>query len=262
MRHTIRIGTAGWSIPRQCADAFAGEGTHLERYATIFPATEINTSFYRPHKPATYARWAASVPPDFRFAVKLPREITHRRKLVGFDEPLERFLAEIAQLGDRLGPVLVQLAPSLAYDEGIAQVFFQTLRARFSGQLVFEPRHPSWFTSEVERTLSALRIARVAADSALVPGGGEPGGWPGIAYWRLHGSPRVYYSVYTADFLSTVARKLRQTAQRGAQVWCILDNTASGAACGDALSLLRRIERGASGRRAGPAPRSKAMSRA
>jgi uncharacterized protein YecE (DUF72 family) len=59
----VMVGTAGWSIPPQHADRFRGEGSHLERYSQRFPAVEINSSFYRPHRPSTYARWAASVPP-------------------------------------------------------------------------------------------------------------------------------------------------------------------------------------------------------
>jgi uncharacterized protein YecE (DUF72 family) len=94
----IRIGTAGWSIPKPHAAAFPVEGTHLQRYARCFPAVEIKSSFYRPHRPATYARWAASVAPDFRFAVEVAREITHVSRLVRITEPLDRFLSEALAL--------------------------------------------------------------------------------------------------------------------------------------------------------------------
>ena len=73
----IRIGTAGWTVPKAVAHAFPGEGGHLARYAGRLDAVEINSSFYRPHRPATYARWAECVPKDFRFAVKVPRLVTH-----------------------------------------------------------------------------------------------------------------------------------------------------------------------------------------
>src|SRR5215210_4199150 len=88
------IGTAWWCIPRASAHRFASEGTHLQRYALTLPAAEINSSFHRPHAPATYAKWAASVPAGFRFAVKLPRVITHDQKLRRSRAPLERFLEE------------------------------------------------------------------------------------------------------------------------------------------------------------------------
>ena len=85
IRHddTIRIGCAGWNLPKAHADAFPPEGSHLERYAGVFDSVEINSSFYRSHRAQTYARWAASVPPTFRFAVKLPCTITHAHRLGG-----------------------------------------------------------------------------------------------------------------------------------------------------------------------------------
>lgn len=75
------IGTAGWSIPARHAQAVPAEGSQLQRYATALGGVEINSSFYRPHRPETYARWAASTPASFRFAVKCPRAITHEARL-------------------------------------------------------------------------------------------------------------------------------------------------------------------------------------
>ncbi len=220
---------------------FPGAGSHLERYGRRLAAVEINSSFYRPHRPATYARWAASVPPGFRFAVKVPREISHTRKLVDAGEPLERFLTEVQDLGDRLGPLLLQLPPSLAYNERRAGAFLEALRTRFDGSVVVEPRHPTWFTDAVDGMLCRFRAGRVAADPAPVPRAAMPGGWPGIAYRRLHGSPQMYYSAYDAGYLDSIAHMLRDMADHTGESWCIFDNTASGAAARDALSLLRRL---------------------
>lgn len=238
----IRIGTAGWSIPSQYAAEFSVKGSHLERYAGRLRAVEVNSSFYRPHRASTYARWAASVPQGFRFAVKLPREITHVRRLVDTTEPLVRFLAEVRALGDRLGPILVQLPPSLPYREALAMAFLDALRARFDGSVACEPRHATWFTDGVDRTLSRFQVARVAADPATVPDAAVPGGWPGLVYRRLHGSPEMYYSAYAAADLDGIARSMRGAAACAAESWCILDNTARGAATKDALSLLARIQ--------------------
>ncbi|HEY0833275.1 MAG TPA: DUF72 domain-containing protein, partial [Azospirillum sp.] len=149
--HPIHIGTAGWSVPKAVADAFPGPGTHLERYARVLPAVEINTSFYRPHKPETFERWAASTPAGFRFAVKVPRAVTHVARLRDAGDPLARFLGEAAHLGDRLGPLLVQLPPSLPFDPLVAGAFLADLRARFAGAVVCEPRHRTWFTAPAER---------------------------------------------------------------------------------------------------------------
>jgi uncharacterized protein YecE (DUF72 family) len=239
----IRIGTAGWSIPKPHAPDFAGEGTHLQRYARCLPAVEINSSFYRPHKPATYARWAASVPPGFRFAVKVPQEITHIRRLAGTAEPLDRFLAEIQALGGALGPLLVQLPPSLRFDEAVVGGFLDGLRARFNGLVVCEPRHATWFTDTADTLLSRAQVARVAADPALTPSAAAPGGWPGVLYRRLHGSPRMYYSAYPPEYLAMTARQIRETAVPGRESWCIFDNTALGEAMTNALGLLHRLAR-------------------
>ncbi|MBP0447341.1 DUF72 domain-containing protein [Roseomonas sp. SSH11] len=232
------IGTAGWSIPKQHTDAFSDEGSHLERYASRFPAVEINSSFYRPHRPATYARWAASVPEGFRFAVKVPRTITHERRLKETAEPLQRFLNEAVALGGRLGPLLVQLPPSLRYDEGIVESFFEELRTRFGGLVTCEPRHRSWFTGEGDAHLARFEVARVAADPAVVPAAAEPGGWPGLVYFRLHGAPKVYYSPYSAEVIAETAERLRGAVREGGEAWCIFDNTALGEATRNALETL------------------------
>ena len=234
------IGTAGWSIPKQHADEFDSSGSHLERYARRLTAVEINSSFYRPHRPATYARWAASVPADFRFSVKVPRSITHDHRLKDTAEPLLRFLDEVGALGERLGPLLVQLPPSLRYDIAVVEHFLAELRETFNGQLACEPRHATWFTDEVDAHLSHHRVARVAADPAVVPRAGEPGGWPGLVYLRLHGSPKVYYSRYKPEGIEAAAQKLKAVTLEGQQRWCIFDNTALGEATRNALDLFDR----------------------
>ena len=124
---SVQVGCAGWSIPREYAEHFPAGGTHLERYAQRLPAVEINSSFYRPHRPQTYARWAASVPDTFRFAVKVPKEMTHTRRLRDSAEPLDRFLSAVAALGPMLGPLLIQLPPSLRFDAVIGAAFFAAL---------------------------------------------------------------------------------------------------------------------------------------
>jgi uncharacterized protein YecE (DUF72 family) len=239
---SFRIGTSGWSIPRQQATAFPGGGSHLERYAQVFRATEINSSFQRPHKPQTYARWAASVPADFRFAVKFPSEITHIRKLVGTEQPLEQFLSEIYNLGNQLGPLLLQLPPSLPFVEDVASSFFEAVRARTGGELVCEPRHPSWFTKLAEATLVSARITRVAADPARVPEAARPGGWSGLVYRRLHGSPRMYCSPYNLPDIDQIASEMRPGVGQNRASWCIFDNTAYGEAARNALQLTLALQ--------------------
>lgn len=219
---------------------FPETGTHLSRYASRFNAVEINSSFYRPHRPATYARWAASVPDSFQFSVKLPRSITHERLLHDSAQHLDRFIAEATQSGSKLGPILVQLPPSSSFSLKVVEPFFESIRKRFEGLVVCEPRHPSWFQAEAERVLKDYQVARVAADPAIVPLAAEPGGWDRLIYYRLHGSPRVYHSAYSAEQLDSLAKQLMQRAET-ATVWCIFDNTAEGAAISNAFDLQARV---------------------
>lgn len=240
----ILVGCAGWSLPRAVQDQFGPGDSHLARYATRLAVTEINSSFHRPHQPALYAKWAAAVPAEFRFSAKLPKAITHERRLGGCEEPLSEFLAQAEALGTRLACLLVQLPPSLAFDRAVAQPFLQLLRTRFPGALAMEPRHATWFAPEADALLHDLRIARVLADPVRHDAGRWPGGWPQHVYLRLHGSPRMYYSAYANDVLRALAVRMREAEAQGAEVWCIFDNTASGAAAGDALELLRLLEEG------------------
>ncbi|MDP9205156.1 MAG: DUF72 domain-containing protein [Gemmatimonadota bacterium] len=233
----IHLGVAGWNIRREHAHRFPSDGTHLARYGAVFNTVEINSCFYRPHRFETYQRWAGSVPEHFRFAVKLPKLITHESRLVGVAPALERFIGETAGLGTKLGPILVQLPPSFAFDASVVSSFFGELRNRFEGAVVLEPRHESWFTNDVAALLIEYQVARVAADPARVPAASEPGGYARVVYVRLHGTPRIYYSAYPAEWLGNVARTIEEKAAQGISTWCIFDNTALGAATSDALAV-------------------------
>jgi uncharacterized protein YecE (DUF72 family) len=240
----IRIGCAGWTLPVAVQPDFGGEGRHLQRYATRLNASEINSSFHRPHSANTYARWAASVPSDFLFSVKLPKTLTHERKLADGDALLDEFVAQVQGLGPQLGCLLVQLPPSLAFDEGTAGRFLAALQQRSAAPVALEPRHASWFTADVDGWLAQRRVARVLADPVRHPGGERPGGWPGLVYLRLHGSPRMYYSAYEDALLQALAARMRQAAQEGCPLWCMFDNTAGQAAAGNALALARLLDAG------------------
>ncbi|MHB2205540.1 DUF72 domain-containing protein [Methylobacterium sp. CM6257] len=237
----IAIGTAGWSLPKAYAPLFPEPGSHLERYGQRFSAVEINTSFYRPHRISTYEKWAAAVPDGFRFAVKVPRTITHERRLIDVDELLARFLAEVAGLGPKLGPLLVQLPPSLPFDRTSAGPFLATFRRSFRGDIVCEPRHATWFAPDVDQFVREFEIARVAADPPPVRGADRPGGWLDLAYHRLHGSPRIYRSAYAPPVLTRIAERLHRQRALGRRAWCIFDNTAEFAAIGNALDTLAQI---------------------
>lgn len=237
----IRIGTAGWSLRKEVTGNFPSVGTHLQRYARRLDCVEINSSFYRPHRRATYARWRESTPDSFQFSVKIPKQISHEKRLIDCEAELARFLEEVTALGEKLGPLLVQLPPSLTWQQGVAARFFATFRSRHAGPIACEPRHPSWFEERPSQQLADFGVDRVAADPAVVEAAASPGGAQRTGYVRWHGSPRVYYSSYTRETLERLATILISLEHAFANVWCVFDNTAENAAIHNALTLTRLL---------------------
>ena len=233
-----RVGTAGWTLPKEVRATFAGDGSQLERYARRFSCVEINSSFYKPHRRSTYERWANSVPDAFRFALKIPKAISHELRLRDAEEPLARFLDETSELGVKRDVLLVGLPPKFAYEQRAVEAFFALFRARYAGRIACEPRHPSWFGAEGNAMFRAFDVARVAADPPAGHDACEPGGSASFSYWRLHGAPRIYYSAYEDTALDAFARAV---VSIGNPAWCIFDNTASGAATANALAFCERL---------------------
>ncbi|MDR6992136.1 DUF72 domain-containing protein [Luteimonas sp. 3794] len=233
-----RIGCAGWSIASRDAALLGSGDSMLARYATRFDAVEINSSFYRPHRASTYARWADSVPTGFRFSVKLPRAITHDARLLRCGPALDTFFDAAGALGKRLGCVLVQLPPSLAFDARTAATFFAMLGRRWPGRTACEARHASWLTPAADALLARHGVARVAADPPRHSGDARPGGADAFAYWRWHGAPKIYYSDYPPAALDAIAEAVRAGP---ADAWVIFDNTAAGHAVPNAAALQARL---------------------
>jgi uncharacterized protein YecE (DUF72 family) len=242
----MRIGTAGWAIPRAHAQRAPGDGSHLERYSRALNCAEINSTFYRPSRPSTLMRWADAVPDGFRFAMKAPKAISHEAALELTAEcknALASFLEQASLLGEKLGPILFQFPPKQAFDHAKTSAFLDHFRKQYSGPAVFEPRHASWFSDEAEALLARYGVARAAADPPRVDAGSQPGGAASLIYYRLHGSPRIYYSAYSAEYLTALAKTIAQYPPE-AEVWVIFDNTASAAGFGDAIALQQMFESG------------------
>jgi uncharacterized protein YecE (DUF72 family) len=206
--------------------------------------------------PASTARTSAKPgsagrgPPHFRFAVKLPKSITHTAKLRNCGALLQTFLDQATGLGHKLGTLLIQLPPSLAFDEGLAHEFLTTLRELHPSNTdlskpnlaALEPRHASWFTPAADRLLRSFDIARVAADPPKgSPLAATPGGSQHLQYYRLHGAPRTYYSDYADPQLATLAHTLQATPA-DTNLWVIFDNTALGHATANALHLAALLQ--------------------
>lgn len=224
----VHIGTAGWHIPLTVRESFPSENSLLKRYSLRFNAVEINSSFYRFHRQTTYERWAASTPPNFLFAVKIPLEITHRHRLVNIEAPLAQFLDGVSGLGVKLGPLLIQLPPSLNFEQKIVNNFFKLLRYKFKGKVALEPRHISWANSDTRSTFAEFNIVQVSSDLLLDPSQQES---QSFEYYRLHGFPKIYESSYNNLFLNQLAAHISDAS------WVIFDNTKFGAAIENAISL-------------------------
>ena len=231
----IRVGLAGWSNPPAKRFERNPGQSHLSYYAAHFPCVEINSSFYRPHQSATYARWRDETPAQFRFSVKMPRSITHESHLKRCANEVLRFYEEIGELRSKLAAVLVQLPPSLEFNGRTVGIFFNTVPRLRGTKIVCEPRHPSWFSSAAENALREAGVSRVAADPARSPGAEAPGGLRRFAYFRWHGAPRLYYSKYSEEQLAIFAAAV--TKNKAIDTWCVFDNTARHAAWDDALKF-------------------------
>ena len=236
------IGTAGWAIPAGVRDAFPQEGTALGRYARVLGCVEVNSSFHRPHRRSTWERWADTVPESFVFSAKIPKVISHVLRMAKAEAQLERFISEVEVLRRRLAVLLLQLPPSLPFDPDVTAAFVARLRLLTGVPLVVEPRHPSWFEPQAEALLASVEAARVGADPAKVPAGAVPGGWRGMTYFRLHGSPVIYRSPYGESRLRGYAAMLASEVAAERPTWCIFDNTASSAALANAIELVRQMD--------------------
>lgn len=243
MLRNFYIGTAAWAVPKGISSFFPEEGALLERYSQVFRAVEINTSFYRHHKAATYAKWASMVPEDFRFSVKLAKEFTHERRLDVERSELRPILHDIAELGDKWAVLLIQLPPSLALDLQVAEAFFAHIRSSFLGSVVCEARHSTWFSDAAFDLLRRWNIESVRADPNYF--GGEipqTAHENSVCYYRWHGSPIIYESRYERDQMDRLAGVMRHAVESYGSVWCIFDNTKFAWATTNALEMQDIIE--------------------
>jgi uncharacterized protein YecE (DUF72 family) len=159
------IGTSGWQY-RHWRETFyprgVGQGQWLEYYAARFATVESNAAFYRLPEAATFAAWARRTPDDFVMAVKASRYLTHILRLNEPEEPVRTLVERATELGKKLGPILIQLPPSMRIERERLE---RTLDAfPVNWRVAVEFRHKSWFTDEVCRTLTERNVALCLAD--------------------------------------------------------------------------------------------------
>jgi uncharacterized protein YecE (DUF72 family) len=207
---SIRIGTSGWTYKHWQGifyPAGLSKSKWLEYYSRHFGTVELNASFYRLPKRETFQNWKARTPDDFLWSVKASKFITHTRRLDNCAEPLDRLYGISAGLGEKLGVILFQLPPSLAYNEKTLREFCKTLNPRIRHTI--EVRHPSWINDQAFSLLSEFNIALCIADTA--------GRYPSceaitsdFVYIRLHGSQKLYASEYSEEELRNWAEKVHE----------------------------------------------------
>ncbi len=236
----IHIGTSGWSYSDWKGVIYPQEiksADWLTQYATWFDTTEINSSFYRMTRESTVLKWASKVPADFKFCPKISKYLTHNKRLNEPEEPLERFFGVFGQIKEHLGPVLVQLPPSLKFNGKVAEHFFKLLTTQYSQyDFVLEVRHATWLEQEAVDMLHHYKIGSVISQSGV--------GFPyseaitsHIVYVRFHGPAKLYDSAYSDEQLVEYAIKFKKWLKEGKQVWVFFNNTMRGHGFHNAITL-------------------------
>jgi uncharacterized protein YecE (DUF72 family) len=234
----VLVGTSGWQY-RDWRGGLYPDGLPqrrwLEHYATQYRTVENNSSFYRLPSPETFAGWRARTPDDFVMAVKASRYLTHVRKLRDPAEPVARLLGAAAGLGPKLGPILVQLPPTLTAEPALLDGSLREFRAiRLPGdhgpvRIAVEPRHESWWTEDVKEILAAHDAALCWADRLDRPVTPlwRTAGW---GFLRFHEGTADPWPYYAKDTLRAWVDRLRQTWPGDADVYVYFNNDPGGAA--------------------------------
>ena len=235
------IGTSGWNYDSWRTSFYAEckKAEWLAHCARHFSAIEVNATFYRLQSRATFQRWRAETPDDFRFAMKSNRYLTHNLKLNRPLEPIRLERSRAGGLGGKLAVVVWQLPRNAQRNLPKLEGFARALRHWRSTRHAIEFRHPSWFEEEVAACLHEYRIAVCQSDAA---------DWPlwdavttDLVYVRLHGHKKTYASQYTAPELRAWARRVRGWLREQRDVHVYFDNDALGHAPRDAMRLLEMV---------------------
>lgn len=233
----VRIGCSGWSYKDWRGPFYPPEvkvRDQLRFYASQFDTAEINASFYRLPTQKAVAAWREAVPDGFLFAWKASRYLTHNKKLNDPEESLDLIVGRMAPLGDRFGPILFQLPPSLSLNRERLAHFLDLLPK--GRRCTIEFRHPSWYAPEVFRLLEAHDVALCVSDHHDAPSPWEA--TASFVYVRAHGPGGRYYGRYAEPELEALARAVRGWRKAGKAVFCYFDNDIKSAAPQDARRLI------------------------
>lgn len=240
MKSNVHIGISGWSYSDWKGVFYPSDISSkdwLSFYAESFSCTEINSSFYRLPRKQTVQNWVDKVPKHFYFCPKLNRYITHLKKLRDAEEPMERFFDAFAPMLKKMGPVLIQLPPSLSFDKDVAVTFFDLLKKKYSiADFVLEPRHKSWLEEESISLLKKYKVGFVISQSGV--------GFPYAEYItskniyvRFHGPGKLYASSYSKDELAYFASLFKKWLKEKYHLWIFFNNCYNGVATENAREL-------------------------
>ncbi|CAL9617770.1 DUF72 domain-containing protein [Streptomyces sp. enrichment culture] len=240
---TLYVGTSGWQY-KDWRDLVYPAGVParrwLEEYTRLFATVEVNNAFYRLPSYDTFADWRERVPPDFVVAVKASRFLTHVKRLKDPGEPVHRLLTHAAGLGGRLGPVLLQLPPTLRADPALLDACLACFPP--GTRVAVEPRHDSWWTGEVREVLAARGAALCWADVLARPAGPlwRTAGW---GYVRFHQGRARPWPRYGRRSLETWVDRIATTWADDLDVYAYFNNDPGGAAVQDAVVFGRAARR-------------------
>ncbi len=214
----------------------------LPFYAQTFSITEINSSFYHLPRKSTVEAWTEKVPEHFLFCPKMSRYLTHMKHLHDPEESLERFFDVFAPMLPKMGPVLVQLPPSLPFRADITTHLYEVLEKQYKGvDFAMEVRHTSWLEKESLDLMKQYNIAFVVSQS----GNRFPYAEHITAkhiYVRFHGPEGLYNSCYTEQQLQGFAQLFSRWSSEGHTVWAFFNNDFYGYAIQNGLRLIAMLE--------------------
>jgi len=242
----IRIGTSNIVVPGNKAsfpEAFR-EKSRLHYYSSIFNTLEVNSCFYKTPLRSTYEKWVLDVPDDFRFSLKLSKEITHVKDLAGDLACMNKFMQTAGGTGQKKGCLLVQFPGKITLDyfKKVEDILseLQTHDPEQQWKTAVEFRHPSWYTGETRELLDESGAAMVIHDhpKARI---WEVQGKASFVYMRFHGPNGDYRDSYTDSFLKSKAAEIKEWLTAGKDVYAYFNNTI-GSAFDNAISLKKMLE--------------------
>jgi uncharacterized protein YecE (DUF72 family) len=247
VKEKIHIGTSGW-VYKHWKGIFYPEkfpsADWLSYYAQFFNVTEINASFYRLQSKEAVTNWTSQVPPDFIFCPKMHRFLSHMKKLLDPEEPLERFFGAFDFMQKMMGPVLIQLPHFFPFKYDRAENLYRVLRQNYGDyEFVMEVRHDTWMHNESLGLMKKYNIGLVISQSGNEFPYNEMVTAKNI-YIRLHGPSALYASSYDDETLKAFVRKFKRWVKEGHEVWTFFNNDIHGYAIANALRMKEMIEEG------------------